>query len=454
MPKIKTTYICAECGYTSPKWLGRCSDCGSFNSMSEEIIEKNDKVSSAASVKSDAVLTKFNEVKKSSYERISTKIDEFDRVLSGGFVDGSVVLLGGEPGIGKSTLLLQICQNIGESGKKVLYVSGEESSEQIKMRGERLKITTDYLYLLPETSLETVLSAINKLEPNFLIIDSIQTMRTEELTGSPGSVSQVRECTMSLMEIAKSKNIPTIIVGHVTKEGSIAGPKILEHIVDTVLYFEGDRREMYRIIRTVKNRFGATNEIGVFEMTGEGLKEIKNPSEYMLSGRPLNTPGSAVTCAIEGTRPILAEVQALVTQTNYGMARRNVTGIDQNRVAMMLAVLEKKTGMQLGNFDSYVNIAGGMKITEPSVDAAALAAVASNYRNKAINPQAIIFGEVGLAGEIRAVHLAEARIMEAKRMGFLECIIPSASLKGLKKPDSIRILGAKDVSELLAAVLG
>jgi len=423
--------------------------------MSEEIIEKSS-ANSAALAKAAAkssLLTKFNEIKQSSYERISTKIAEFDRVLSGGFVDGSVVLLGGEPGIGKSTLLLQICQNIGGIGKNVLYVSGEESAEQIKMRGERLGITTDKLYLLPETKLETVLATINSLNPDFLIVDSIQTMHTEELTGSPGSVSQVRECTMSLMETAKSMNIPTIIVGHVTKEGSIAGPKILEHIVDTVLYFEGDRREMYRIIRTVKNRFGATNEIGVFEMTDSGLKEIKNPSEYMLSGRPINVPGSAVTCAVEGTRPILAEVQALVTQTNYGMARRNVTGVDPNRVAMMLAVLEKKTGMQLGNFDSYVNIAGGMKITEPAVDAAALAAVASNYRNKPINPKTMIFGEVGLAGEIRAVHMAEARIMEAARMGFSECVLPAANMKGIKKSSDIQVLGARDVSELLGAVL-
>ena len=454
MPKQKTTYICAECGYTSPKWLGRCSDCGSFNSLSEEIVVKSSPSSSAAAAQTAVNLTKFNEVKQGSYERISTKIAEFDRVLSGGFVDGSIVLLGGEPGIGKSTLLLQICQSIGGIGKKVLYVSGEESAEQIKMRGERLKITTDNLYLLPETSLEIVTAAINKLTPDFLIIDSIQTMHTEELTGSPGSVSQVRECTMSLMEMAKGMNIPTIIVGHVTKEGSIAGPKILEHIVDTVLYFEGDRREMYRIIRTVKNRFGATNEIGVFEMTDGGLKEIKNPSEYMLSGRPLNVSGSAVTCAVEGTRPILAEVQALVTQTNYGMARRNVTGIDPNRVAMMLAVLEKKTGMQLGSFDSHVNIAGGMRITEPAVDAAALAAVASNYRNKAINPQTMIFGEVGLAGEIRAVHMADARIMEAARMGFTECVLPAANLKGIKRVDGIRLLGAGDVLEMLEAVLG
>ena len=454
MPKQKTTYICAECGYKSPKWLGRCSDCGSFNSLSEELVVKNSHALSAAAAQTAVNLTKFNEVKQGSYERISTKIAEFDRVLSGGFVDGSVVLLGGEPGIGKSTLLLQICQSIGGIGKKVLYVSGEESAEQIKMRGERLKITTDNLYLLPETSLEIVTAAINKLSPDFLIIDSIQTMQTEELTGSPGSVSQVRECTMSLMEMAKGMNIPTIIVGHVTKEGSIAGPKILEHIVDTVLYFEGDRREMYRIIRTVKNRFGATNEIGVFEMTDGGLKEIKNPSEYMLSGRPLNVSGSAVTCAVEGTRPILAEVQALVTQTNYGMARRNVTGIDPNRVAMMLAVLEKKTGMQLGSFDSYVNIAGGMRITEPAVDAAALAAVASNYRNKAIDPKTMIFGEVGLAGEIRAVHMADARIMEAARMGFTECVLPVANLKGIKRVDGIRLLGAGDVLEMLGAVLG
>ena len=454
MPKQKTVYICAECNYKSPKWLGRCPDCGSFNSLSEETVVKNTPGNASNTAQATVTLTKFNEIKQSSYERIPTKIAEFDRVLSGGFVDGSVVLLGGEPGIGKSTLLLQICQSIGGMGKKVLYVSGEESADQIKMRGERLSVTTDNLYLLPETNIETVTVAINKLAPDFLIVDSIQTMWTEDLTGSPGSVSQVRECTMSLMEMAKRMNIPTIIVGHVTKEGSIAGPKILEHIVDTVLYFEGDRREMYRMIRTVKNRFGATNEIGVFEMTDCGLKEIKNPSEYMLSGRPLNVSGSAVTCAIEGTRPILAEVQALVTQTNYGMARRNVTGIDPNRVAMMLAVLEKKTGMQLGNFDSYVNIAGGMRITEPAVDAAALAAVASNYRNKAINPKTMIFGEVGLAGEIRAVHMAEARIMEAARMGFTECVLPAANLKGLKRADGIRIFGAKDVLELLGAVLG
>ncbi len=449
--KVKTIFSCIECGYESPRWLGRCPTCGNYNTLVEEATEvKSPGVKQGAKASSYTTLDKITPM---SSQRISTKNSELDRVLSGGIVEGSLVLVGGDPGIGKSTLLLQICEAIGTQGKKILYVSGEESLQQIKMRAERLQVSTGNLYLFSETNISYVEDAINELKPNLVIIDSIQTMYNENVSGVSGSVTQVRENTSTFMKIAKGVNISVIIIGHVTKEGSIAGPKILEHMVDTVLYFEGEKRQMYRIIRAVKNRFGATDEIGVFEMRDKGLFEIENPSEYMLSGRPLNVSGSVVTCCMEGTRPLLTEVQALISYTNFGLPRRMATGLDYNRVTMLIAVLEKRGGLKLGSYDSHVNIAGGMKIIEPALDAAVALAVASSYENRAVDPFTMAFGEIGLTGELRAVASAEKRLFEAYRLGFKQCILPQANLKGLKKPDGIRVFGASNVNELIEVVL-
>ena len=452
MSKIKTVYICESCGYEAAKWMGKCSGCGSFNTLHENIIDKKAKTTSrtAVNIKKPEML---KNIKTMSEARLKTKIKELDRVLSGGIVEGSLILVGGDPGIGKSTLLLQICNNIGEQGKTILYISGEESATQIKLRAERLTITTDNLLLLSETSLDAIEDTIKDVKPDLIIIDSIQTMQRAELSSVPGSVSQVRECTQLFMRLAKETNICIIIVGHVTKDGTIAGPKVLEHMVDTVLYFEGEKGASYRIIRAVKNRFGSTNEIGVFEMREKGLVEIDNPSEYMLSGRPLGVSGSTVTCSIEGTRPILTEVQALVSPSNFGMPRRMASGLDYNRVTMLIAVLEKRMGMQLGNYDSYVNIAGGLKIAETALDTAVITSIASSYRNKITDPFTLVFGEVGLAGEIRAVPMADLRVSEAGKLGFKKCIVPEANLKALKKFDGIRVLGARNINELLEVAL-
>ena len=452
MSKIKTVYICESCGYEAAKWMGKCSGCGSFNTLHENIIDKKAKTTSrtAVNIKKPEML---KNIRTMSEARLKTKIKELDRVLSGGIVEGSLILVGGDPGIGKSTLLLQICNNIGEQGKTILYISGEESATQIKLRAERLTITTDNLLLLSETSLDAIEDTIKDVKPDLIIIDSIQTMQRAELSSVPGSVSQVRECTQLFMRLAKETNICIIIVGHVTKDGTIAGPKVLEHMVDTVLYFEGEKGASYRIIRAVKNRFGSTNEIGVFEMREKGLVEIDNPSEYMLSGRPLGVSGSTVTCSIEGTRPILTEVQALVSPSNFGMPRRMASGLDYNRVTMLIAVLEKRMGMQLGNYDSYVNIAGGLKIAETALDTAVITSIASSYRNKITDPFTLVFGEVGLAGEIRAVPMADLRVSEAGKLGFKKCIVPEANLKALKKFDGIRVLGARNINELLEVAL-
>ncbi len=451
MAKLKVMFICSNCGSKCPRWLGKCPECGSFNTLEEEVVSVN---SSSAVVSEETLSVKeikaINSIEPMSHQRMATKINELDRVLSGGIVYGSLVLLGGDPGIGKSTLLLQICQSIAGQGKTVLYASGEESAHQIKLRADRLKVTANNLYLIAQTNISVIEQAIRQLNPSLVIIDSIQTMHREEIASAPGSVSQVRECTSFFMKIAKTLNVSIVIVGHVTKEGAIAGPKILEHMVDTVLYFEGERKEFYRIIRATKNRFGATNEIGVFEMKYDGLSEILNPSEYMLSGRPLAASGSIVTCSLEGTRPILVEVQALVTYTNYGYARRVSTGIDQNRMSMLIAVLEKKVGMELSTYDSYVNIAGGLKMAEPSLDAAVVAVIASSFRNKIINPFTLTFGEIGLTGEMRAVTMAEARVLEAKKMGFEKCILPKANLKAVQNIKGIELVGVSSVSELLS----
>lgn len=446
MPKLKTIFICTECGYETSKWMGKCPSCNNFNTLEEDVIEKIKTSEKKAKSRKPQTLKNISSM---SETRIKTRITELDRVLSGGIVEGSLTLVGGDPGIGKSTILLQICQNIGDDNKKILYVSGEESAGQIKMRAERLSVTTENLLLLAETNVGIVEETIKDVSPDLVIVDSIQTIYREELTGVPGSISQIRDCTQLLMHMAKSIGVSIIIVGHVTKQGALAGPKVLEHMVDTVLYFEGEKSASYRIIRAVKNRFGSTNEIGVFEMQEKGLMEITNPSEYMLSGRPIGVPGSAVTCNIEGSRPILIEVQALISYTNFGIPRRVSAGFDYNRVVMLLAVLEKRIGMQFGNYDGYVNIAGGLKVAEPSLDAAVISAIVSSYKNAPIDPYIMIFGEVGLTGEIRAVTNAEKRISEASRLGFKQCIIPQANLKGIQQKDNMRIFGVSNVSEVL-----
>lgn len=388
-----------------------------------------------------------------SQARLSTGIGELDRVLCGGIVPGSLILIGGDPGIGKSTLLLQICRAIGDAGRRILYISGEESTAQIKLRASRLGISTPNLLVCSQTSMDTIRRLTSQASPQLLIIDSIQTMYRDELSPAPGSVTQVRECTSVLMRIAKEEGISVIVVGHVTKDGALAGPRVLEHMVDAVLYFEGERRELYRLLRCVKNRFGSTNEIGVFEMGERGLSEIDNPSAYMLAGRPMGVSGSVVTCSIEGTRPVLAEVQALVSPTNFGTPRRMATGMDYNRVVMLIAVLEKRANLQMGNFDTYVNIAGGLKIIEPALDASVLLALASSHRNRPVDPFIMVFGEVGLAGEMRAVTMADKRLSEASKLGFTSCVMPSENIKGIKPQNGITLYGAANVGELLELAL-
>jgi len=424
--------------------------CKMYNTFEEEAVAAKPTAASPPSIRTgNTGAVKLKDVTPLSEGRVPTRIEELDRVLSGGIVQGSITLFGGEPGIGKSTLLLQLCQSMPYSDRAVLYVSGEESMSQIKLRAERLAITAEHLYLMAETNIEAIEHQAEYLSPALVIIDSVQTMHTESCTSAPGSVTQIRECTARLMRLAKGKGVTVCIVGHVTKEGALAGPRILEHMVDTVLYFEGERQVSYRLIRAVKNRFGTTNEIGVFEMRENGLVGIPNPSEYMLAGRPKNAPGSIVTCSMEGTRPILAEVQALICQTNFNMPRRVATGMDYNRVVMLIAMLEKRAGLGLGAYDSYVNVAGGMKLSEPALDMAAVAAIASSYRNKPAPSQMIVFGEAGLTGEARAVPMAEKRVQEAAKLGFTECVMPQANLKGLKTPKDMRIYGVGNVNELL-----
>ena len=453
MPKPRTVFACRECGYQCGRWLGRCPSCGKFNTMDEEgePVVDMPKARGPASGKADAL--PLDEITDASEERMSTGIGELDRVLCGGIVQGSLILIGGDPGIGKSTLLLQICNAIGGSGSRILYVSGEESATQIKLRADRLGIVTGNLLVASQTNVDIIRHMIAQTKPDLLIIDSIQTMYREDISSAPGSVSQVRECTAAFMRVAKEDGISVVVVGHVTKDGAIAGPRVLEHMVDVVLYFEGERRELYRLLRSVKNRYGSTNEIGVFEMGDSGLREIVNPSEYMLAGRPIGVTGSVVTCSIEGTRPLLAEVQALVTYTNFGTPRRMASGMDYNRVVMLIAVLEKRAGMQLGSYDSYVNIAGGLKILEPALDVSALLAIASSYRNKPVDPFTMVFGEVGLTGEMRAVTLAEKRLNEAVKLGFKACVMPKENTKGLKVPSGIRVFGAGNIAELLQIAL-
>lgn len=448
MAKSKTVFYCKECGYESGKWLGQCPGCKSWDSFVEETVSK--KVSSATKsvIRGTIEPTKLSEISTVENERIRTGIEELDRVLGGGIVRGSLVLVGGDPGIGKSTLLLQMCQHLVIGKQKVLYVSGEESLKQIKMRAQRLVNAQDELLLLSETNLDVIEETIKKIKPDIAIIDSIQTMFKEEISSSPGSVSQVRETTGVLMHLAKREGVSIFIVGHVTKEGVVAGPRVLEHMVDTVLYFEGENQASYRLLRGVKNRFGSTNEVGVFEMRREGLKEVPNPSEYMLSGKPEGASGSVVACSIEGTRPIMVEVQALVSQTYYNMPRRTAAGIDYNRVNLLLAVIEKRLGVQLSSCDAYVNVAGGMRISEPAMDLAIVAAILSSYKNRYFSSDLIFFGEVGLTGEVRGISQAEQRVMEAVKMGFKTCVLPEVNQKTMEKVP-IQLVGIKTIKELL-----
>ncbi len=450
MSKTKNIFVCQECGYEAAKWMGQCPGCNTWNSFVEEIkLKKNNSQHKNDLLTVDNKPEVLSKINTENEHRKKTGIEELDRVLGGGIVNGSLTLVGGDPGIGKSTLLLQMCQSLSKNNSTILYVSGEESLRQIKMRADRLGFSGEALRLYAETSLALIENVIKNNMPDILIVDSIQTMYNEEVASAPGSVSQVREITSRLMRIGKTNNISIFIVGHVTKDGSIAGPRVLEHMVDTVLYFEGERSASYRILRAVKNRFGSTNEIGVFEMGNNGLAEVKNPSEYMLTGRPLGEAGSIVTCCMEGTRPLLVEVQALVSPTNFGMPRRAFSGTDFNRVNILIAVLEKKIGLQLGNYDSYVNIAGGIKISEPSLDLGILIAIASSFKNIAVDEKTIIMGEVGLAGEVRGISNCEKRIIEAEKMGFTKCIIPKANLKNLKKFKDINVIGVDYVREAI-----
>lgn len=443
----KNVYFCQNCGHEENKWLGQCPMCKEWNTFVEEPVSFAKSVS-AKQIK-DVEVIPLKHVETDQEERIKTKIEELDRVLGGGIVPGSLLLVGGDPGIGKSTLLLQVCQRLCEDKHQVLYISGEESLKQIKLRANRMGEFTEDLLLLCETNLEIVKEVIKKRKPEVVVIDSIQTMYSEEVTSAPGSVSQVRESTNVFMQLAKGLGISIFIVGHVTKEGTVAGPRVLEHMVDTVLYFEGDRHASYRILRGVKNRFGSTNEIGVFEMRQNGLVEVENPSEFMLNGKPENASGSVVACSMEGTRPILIEIQALVCSSNFGMPRRTAAGTDYNRVNLLMAVLEKRVGLHLSNYDAYVNIAGGIKMNEPAIDLGIVMAIVSSYKNQPIDEKTIVFGEVGLSGEVRAVNMPEQRVAEAKKLGFTTCIMPEVSREIVKDVNGIRIVGVKTINEAL-----
>lgn len=453
MAKAKTTaFFCKECGYESAKWMGQCPGCRQWNTFVEELVGKKESPSGKARPLARSKPAHLSEISIEEKDRTSTGYEELDRVLGGGVVAGSLVLVGGDPGIGKSTLLLQVCRNLAASGQKVLYISGEESLKQIKLRANRIGTVTGELLFLCETSLDSIQETIGEVRPDVVIIDSIQTMFREEVASAPGSVSQVRESTNLLMQIAKGEGITIFIVGHVTKEGVVAGPRVLEHMVDTVLYFEGDRHASYRILRGVKNRFGSTNEIGVFEMREQGLVEVENPSEFMLDGRPEGASGAVVACAMEGTRPILLEVQALVTQSNLGIPRRTAAGTDYNRVNLLMAVLEKRCHYEMGRYDAYVNMAGGMKMNEPALDLAIVLALVSSLKDRAVDEKTIVFGEVGLSGEVRAVSMAEQRVNEAVKLGFETCILPQICLDKMKPTDRIRLIGVKNVREAIAVL--
>lgn len=452
--KSKTVYICNECGYQSAKWLGKCPSCGSWSTLEETVTAPEKKTSATKTLVRESAAggvkpKKINDVKAGYETRCATGLKELDRVLGGGIVRGSLILVGGDPGIGKSTLLLQICDKIGEN-KKILYVSGEESEGQIKIRAQRLGVTTENLYLVSETDVETIIDCIDEVKPEVVIIDSIQTMNRQDITSAAGSVPQVREATNAFMRIAKTTGTAMFIVGHVTKEGAIAGPRVLEHIVDCVLYFEGDRQLSFRILRAVKNRFGSTNEIGVFEMRNDGLREVENPSMMLLEGRNTNISGSSIVCAMEGSRGVMAEIQALVTPTGFGNPRRMANGVDLYRVLLLIAVLEKRARMNLSNSDVYVNVAGGLRIDETAADLGICAAVATSQADISLPPDMIFIGEVGLGGELRGVSQLEKRISEASKLGFKSAIVPKQSLRGVNVPDGFAAYGIRTVSEMIA----
>ena len=452
--KSVSVYFCQNCGYETAKWMGQCPGCREWNTLVEEIVDKKALTKGKASAQ-DPEATKPINLSQIAYEqaeRLSTGFMELDRVLGGGIVSGSLVLVGGDPGIGKSTLLLQVCRQLSEQ-MEVLYISGEESLQQIKMRAERIGSFSDRLTLLCETNLDVILRIIEREHPRVVIIDSIQTMYREEISSAPGSVSQVREATGVLLRVAKEKGIAVFIVGHVTKEGVVAGPRVLEHMVDTVLYFEGDRHAVYRILRGVKNRFGSTNEIGVFEMCAEGLREVENPSEVMLSGRPQGASGSVVACSMEGTRPMLLEVQALVCRSNFGIPRRTAAGTDLNRVNLLMAVLEKRVGLAMSSCDAYINIAGGIRMNEPAIDLGIVAALASSMKDRPVGEKTICFGEVGLSGEVRAVSMPKQRAAEAKKLGFETCVLPAVCMDAVEGLEGIRLIGVANVKEAIDKLL-
>lgn len=456
MAKTKTVFYCTQCGNEFPKWQGKCSACGSWNT----VVEQPPEVQKAASARKSAAPRReglnrprrISEVETTDELRFDTGMSELDRVLGGGAVKGSLVLVGGAPGIGKSTLMLQICDSLCRFAN-VLYVSGEESERQIKLRAERLRVRGEGLYLLSETNLEDILESVNELKPDILIVDSIQTMYNGDLTASPGSIGQVKECAMTLMQLAKGQGITVFVIGHINKEGSLAGPKVLEHMVDCVLYFEGEEHMSYRILRAAKNRFGATNEIGVFEMGEEGLVEVPNPSEALLSGRPQDAPGTCVTCVMEGARPVLAEIQALVVPSGYGNARRTSNGFEYNRAVLLLAVLEKRGGLQLSGCDAYLNVIGGLWVNEPAADLAAVIAMASSFRDKPVPGDLAAVGEVGLTGELRTVNSLGQRLSEVRRLGFTKCLIPARSTGKLIEPEGLQLIRVRNIREALAALL-
>ncbi len=450
--KVRSVFTCQQCGSQSQKWLGRCPDCGAWNSFEEERTGATEPASTTSPL-GNRTAVRFADVDRVVAERLTTGISEFDRVLGGGIVAGSLVLLGGEPGIGKSTLLLQAAAHFAGSVGPVLYCSAEESEHQVKMRGERLGVTDAPLFLLAETCVERLVEQVDRLKPALLIVDSIQTVFSLKLNSAPGTVSQVRQAATDLLFLAKGRNLPTLLVGHVTKDGSLAGPKVLEHVVDTVLYFEGEQHHAHRIVRAVKNRFGAANELGVFEMTASGLKPVPNPSKLFLAERPRDAPGSAVLCTIEGSRPILVEIQALVGTATFGNPRRTASGIDQNRLALLLAVLDKRAGLSLVADDVYINVAGGMSVDEPAADLAIIAAVASSLRNRPLASEAVVFGEVGLAGEVRATTQAAVRLREAHKLGFTRAIIPEGNVAPGDVPSGLEVLGVRTLGEALDTLM-
>jgi len=448
--KKETLFVCQNCGHSTGKWLGKCAECGEWNSLVEEKSLPARRNGGRIGFKlRDVSAVPFTEIEPQDDVRISSGVTEFDRVLGGGIVPGTLVLIGGDPGIGKSTLLLQVADKLSAGGALVLYISGEESERQIKLRGERLAVEAKNVFILPETNLENIINEIERLKPGAIIVDSIQTVFSSAIESAPGSVSQVREVAHQFLLLAKNRGIPIFLIGHITKEGSIAGPKILEHIVDTVLYFEGERHHNHRIVRAVKNRFGAANEVGVFEMTGAGLMPVANPSQMFLQERPQNVAGSIVTACMEGTRPLLVEIQALVSGTKYGTGRRMTQGLDQNRVALLIAMLEKRSGLQLTGDDVFVNIAGGLEVDEPAVDLGVITAIVSSFKNLTVDPHTAVFGEIGLTGEVRGAMQASVRAREAQALGFKKIVLPASNVAGLERLLGVRVVGVKSVDEAL-----